>query len=142
VERAAGEDRGLLAKPRLVDLPENPVGAVTEMLRKEFAGYMEASLEEIVDIDSMRQVLGKDPTYIPEKSLHRIDQNRILRFDMTVPLLLWAKGKGSPLKVMAAGKVYRNDISSTRHLQVFHQLELMVMAKKNRWIPGASLGPF
>ena len=54
----AGELRGdfpehlveLLARPRLTDLPENPVGKVLEQLRSTFPGFIERTLPDVVDL--------------------------------------------------------------------------------------------
>jgi RNA polymerase sigma-70 factor (ECF subfamily) len=130
----------LLARPTLIDLPENPVGAVMEMLRQQWREYSWQEVAEIVNLPEARQDLGQDPVYVTGDLLHSIDGNRILRFDLTVPLLLWARGKGTPLQVITAGKVYRNDESSSTRLQVFHQLELLVLAKKSELDAWAFLG--
>jgi RNA polymerase sigma-70 factor, ECF subfamily len=122
----------LLARPKLVDLPENPVGVVMDMLRQQWREYAWQDVPEIVNLQEARQELGHDPVYVTQASLHCIDEQRILRFDLTVPLLMWARRRGAPLRVITAGKVYRNDDPSSTRLQVFHQLELLVLAEKSQ----------
>jgi len=39
----------LLARPRLTDLPENPVGRTLELLRSVFSDFAEQALPEVVD---------------------------------------------------------------------------------------------
>ena len=140
----------LLAKPTLIDLPENPVGVITDLLRQQFPNHIGAPLEEIFDLNEILdlneacRLLGCDPLYIPMHSLHSVDANRILRFDMTVPLLLHVRGKGagggSPLRLITVGKVYRNDGPSSTRLQVFHQLELLIMDDITNLNPWAFIG--
>jgi phenylalanyl-tRNA synthetase alpha subunit len=117
----------LLARPRLVDIPHNPVGAALAALRGAFAGFDEIDLPEHVDLAHARQRLGGDVVYIETSSLHRIEGERVLRYDLSLPLLLQVGFQGAPVRLTASGKVYRREQESATHLQAFHQLEVFVL---------------
>jgi phenylalanyl-tRNA synthetase alpha chain len=61
--------------------------------------------------------------YIDPIELHRVDDRRILRYDLTLPLLLTLRYDGRPLRVWAAGKAYRRCRIDALHLDAFHQAE-------------------
>jgi RNA polymerase sigma factor (sigma-70 family) len=116
----------LLARPRLIDLPENPVGQTIETLRTAFADFMEIDLPEVVDMAEAQKTVGGDALYLDQHELHRVDDNRILRYDLTLPLLLAAASRptNQPLRLWSAGKVYRVCQTDATHLEAFHQAEV------------------
>ena len=117
----------LLARPRLVDLPENPVAAVLAELRAAFSEHREIALPEQLDLDAAARQLGGDAVYIERTKLHRIGGERVLRYDLTLPLLLNVRCSEQPLRLVAAGKVYRQELESSTHLEAFHQAELFML---------------
>ena len=68
--------------------------------------------------------------------LHRVDDRRILRYDLTLPLLLTVRYDGQPLRIWAAGKAYRMCQVDATHLEVFHQAEVLWLDERARSIPG------
>ena len=48
----------------------------------------------------------------------------ILRYDLTLPLLLNVRYEGRPLRLWAAGKAYRRGRIDAQHLEAFHQAEV------------------
>jgi RNA polymerase sigma-70 factor, ECF subfamily len=114
----------LLSRPKLTDLPENPVGKVLELLQTAWEDFTEIELNEIVDFEDASKTIGKDALYIERSELHRVDDRRILRYDLTLPLLLSVKYTGHPLKLRAAGKAYRLGRVDALHLEAFHQAEI------------------
>lgn len=123
----------LLASPRLTDIPENPVGQMLRQLRGAFPEFAELSLPEIVDLG---EAVAKDAMYLKPSELHRVDANRILRYDLTLPLLLTARYEGRPIRVWSSGKVYRVCEAGVNHLEAFHQLEVLWLderEKADRW---------
>jgi len=120
----------LLARPRLVDLPENPVGAVTALLRGAFHGFSELQLPEELDLALAQERLGGDAVYVDRDKLHRIAGEHVLRYDLTLPLLLDVRWAGSPQRLVASGKVYRRETVSATHLEAFHQLELFAIDER------------
>jgi RNA polymerase sigma-70 factor (ECF subfamily) len=117
----------LLARPRLVDLPDNPVAQVIASVLGAFPGFSTIELPEEVDLDLATRRLGGDAVYIERSKLQRIEGERVLRYDLTLPLLLTARWGGSAQRLLAAGKVYRCESESATHLEAFHQLELFAV---------------
>jgi RNA polymerase sigma factor (sigma-70 family) len=122
----------LLSRPKLTDLPENPVGRILDELRVAFPGYSEVELPEIVDFAEARQTIGDEALYVEPHELHRIDGDRILRYDLTLPLLLNVRHEGRPLHLWAAGKAYRLGRIDAQHLEAFHQAEVFALDEKAR----------
>jgi hypothetical protein len=114
----------LLARPRLTDLPENPVGRTLELLRDSYADFVERPLPEIIELPRQGKTAPNDAMYVAPHELHRIGDGRILRYDLTLPLLLTVRYEGSPLKIWAAGKAYRVGQIDAMHLEAFHQAEV------------------
>jgi RNA polymerase sigma factor (sigma-70 family) len=133
----------LLARPRLVDLPENPVGATLAALCAAFPDFAAVDLPEEVDLEAAVRQLGGDAVYIERDTLQRIQGERVLRYDLTLPLLLTVRSSGAAQRLTAAGKVYRRERESATHLEVFHQLEIFVMEERGRldpwWLAGKLL---
>jgi RNA polymerase sigma-70 factor (ECF subfamily) len=117
----------LLAKPKLVDLPENPVGRIADMLRAHFSDYQLVDLPEVLDLKDARARFERDPVYVPAESIIHVSGDHYLRYDLSLPILLNAQGRGGPLRLLSSGKVYRNEVLSATHLQAFHQLELLCL---------------
>ena len=122
----------LLARPRLTDLPENPVGKMLEELRAVYRRLRRASLPEIVDFAEARKSIGDDAIYIESVELHRVDEERILRYDLTLPLLLTMRYEGQPLRLFAAGKAYRRCQTDAMHLEAFHQADVLWLDEHER----------
>jgi RNA polymerase sigma-70 factor (ECF subfamily) len=125
----------LLARPELGDLPENPVGQVVERLRAVYADFTEQPLPEIVDFAEARKTIGDVALYIDPGELHRVDDGRILRYDLTLPLLLGVRYEGKPIRVWASGKVYRAGQIDATHLDAFHQAEVLYVDERARLDP-------
>ena len=130
----------LLARPRLTDLPENPVGKMLETIRSVFPEFVEQPLPEFVDLEEARKTIGNDALYIDPIELHRLDDGRILRYDLTLPLLLTVRSEGRPLRVWAAGKAYRAGKVDATHLEAFHQAEALWLDDRARFDPWQMTG--
>jgi RNA polymerase sigma factor (sigma-70 family) len=122
----------LLARPRLSDLPENPVGGVVEELRRVYGGFTDVDLPEVVDFTEAAQTIGTDAMYVDTTELHRVDERRILRYDLTLPLLLTVRFEGTPLRIWSAGKAYRHGRIDSTHLDAFHQVEILYVDERRR----------
>jgi hypothetical protein len=114
----------LLASPRLTDIPENPVGSMLEQLREVYPDFTEQSLPEIVDVAEAREIT-KEAMYVKPSELHHVDANKILRYDLTLPLLLTVRYEGRPIRVWSSGKTYRLCQADATHLEAFHQFEVL-----------------
>jgi RNA polymerase sigma factor (sigma-70 family) len=130
----------LLARPRLAELPENPVGAVAALFRAAFPGFSSIELPETLDLDVAQERLGGDAVYIDRDKLHRIEGERVLRYDLTLPLLLEVRGRGAPQRLSATGKAYRQETESATHLEAFHQLEVFAIDEKTALDPWSFAG--
>lgn len=125
----------LLARPQLTDLPENPVGRVLETLRAVFDDCAAQPLPEVVDFAEARKTVGDVALYIEQSELHRVDAQRILRYDLTLPLLLTVRYTGEPLRVWASGKAYRICKPDAMHLEAFHQAEAFMLDEREKLDP-------
>jgi phenylalanyl-tRNA synthetase alpha chain len=78
--------------------------------------------------------------YIDRTKLHYIEADHVLRYDLTLPLLLDVRWQGSPLRLCSSGKVYRREAVSATHLEAFHQLELFALDEREKLDPWAFAG--
>ena len=122
----------LLARPKLTDLPENPVGKVRDMLRAAFPEFVEQEIPELVDLAAAKRTIASEAMYIDPMELHRVDDSRILRYDLTLPLLLTVRYEGQPLRIWTAGKAYRMCQVDAMHLEAFHQAEVLWVDERSR----------
>ncbi len=130
----------LLARPRLTDLPENPVGRTLELLRSVFADFADQVLPEVVDLAEAQKTIAIEAMYVDPLELHRVDDRRILRYDLTLPLLLTVRYEGQPLRIWAAGKAYRVCQVDATHLEAFHQAEVLWLDERARVDPWQMTG--
>jgi len=122
----------LLARPQLTDLPENPVGRILDGLRTAFADFSGQELPEVIDMAQARNTIANDAMYVETSELHRIDDGRILRYDLTLPILLTVRYAGQPLRIWASGKAYRLCQVDATHLEAFHQAEALWLDDRDR----------
>lgn len=113
----------LLASPRLTDIPENPVGHMLGQLLEVYPEFTEQSLPEIIDTAEAREI-AQEAMYVNPTELHHVDANKILRYDLTLPLLLTVRYEGRPLRAWSSGKTYRVCQADATHLEAFHQFEV------------------
>ena len=131
-----GKIAELLSRPQLTDLPENPVGQVLMLLRQVYADFTERELPEVVDWAAAERSIGPEALYVDAAELHRIDDGRILRYDLTLPLLMNVRYGGTPLRIFSTGKAYRVCQPDTMHLEAFHQAEVFCLddrARLDKW---------
>lgn len=122
----------LLAHPRLTDIPTNPVGSVLTQLRAVYAGYTEREVPEVIDFSEAQRTIGDVALYIDPSELHRVDDRRVLRYDLTLPLLISTRYTGEPLRVWTSGKAYRRGPIDAKHLEAFHQAEAFYLDEHRR----------
>jgi RNA polymerase sigma-70 factor (ECF subfamily) len=145
----------LLSRPQLTNLPENPVGQVTQLLRGVFSGFSPVDLPEFIDLPAARASVTGDAIYVEASEFHHVDDRRILRYDMTLPLLMTKRYEGQPMKLWIEGKAYRRGRLDATHLEAFHQAEafwlgnrgdvdgwrltMMVLQSVDAVLPGATV---
>jgi RNA polymerase sigma-70 factor (ECF subfamily) len=122
----------LLARPQLTDLPENPVGKTLELLRGVYADFERVELPEIVDVSAAQETIANVAMYIDPIELHHVDDRRILRYDLTLPLLLTVRSEGKPMRLWSSGKAYRRCQIDAMHLDAFHQAEVLWLDDRRR----------
>ncbi len=122
----------LLSRPKLTDLPEHPVGRIAEEIRSAFPGYTEIDLPEFVDFAAARETVLADAVYIDPEELQRVDDRRILRYDLTLPLFFKVRYEGAPLRLWSMGKTYRAGKLDAQHLEAFHQAEVFALDDRSR----------
>jgi RNA polymerase sigma-70 factor, ECF subfamily len=136
VDRLPGDMPGkiveLLARPQLTELPENPVARILETVRGVYTGFDDRELPEVVDWVEAGRTIARDAVYVDERELHRIDDRRILRYDLTLPLLMNVRYEGTPLRIFTAGKTYRVCEPDATHLEAFHQAEVFCLDRRDR----------
>jgi RNA polymerase sigma-70 factor (ECF subfamily) len=120
----------LLSRPQLTNLPENPVGQVTQILRGVFSAFAPVELPEFIDFAAARGSVTNDAIYVDEAELHHVDERRILRYDMTLPLLMTKRYEGQPMNLWIEGKVYRRGRLDATHLEAFHQAEVFWLGNR------------
>jgi phenylalanyl-tRNA synthetase alpha subunit len=125
----------LLARPQLTALPEHPVGEVFAAIRGVFASHAVLDLPEIVDLSQVQAGVVADAMYVETSELHRLDDRRILRYDLTLPLLMHVRYAGAPLRLVASGKAYRRGHLDATHLEAFHQAEVLCVDAKTALDP-------
>ena len=125
----------LLARPELTAIPENPVGQTLNLLRAIYAGFEEITLPEVIDFEEARMSIGDDALYIERHELHHLDDRRILRYDLTLPLFLTVHYEGKPLRLLSSGKTYRACETDAQHLEAFHQAEVLYMDEQAQLDP-------
>ena len=130
----------LLARPRLTDLPENPVGRMLDLLRSAYPEFVEQPIPEFVDLAEAKKTIADEAMYIDPVELHRVDDSRILRYDLTLPLLLTVRYEGQPLRIWSAGKCYRLCQQDAMHLEAFHQAEVLWVDERSRLDPWQMTG--
>ena len=119
----------LLARPIFTDVPENPVGAMWQEIRSSLSHFELVNLEETVALDQIASVVGSDRAKHLPRDVFHVDQHKILRPEMSLPMLLRASQTPGEQRLIGAGKVYRDDPVDQTHLQVFHQAELLLVAE-------------
>jgi RNA polymerase sigma factor (sigma-70 family) len=127
----------LLATPRLTELPENPVGSAWERIRADFGGAQEVILPEILSIAEIRRSFPENEgallSWIDEFCF-RIDDERVLRTELSIPLLMEARRHPGKRRLIACGKCYRRVRLTPHHREAFHLGELLsIETERDPW---------
>ena len=111
------------------------MGRVLETLRSAFPEFTVQELPEIVNVAEARHTIASDAMYVDPHELHRLDEARILRYDLTLPLLLTVRYTGQPMRLWCTGKAYRVCQVDAMHLEAFHQAEVFWLEERGALDP-------
>jgi phenylalanyl-tRNA synthetase alpha subunit len=92
-------------------------------------------LPEVVDLAAVQDSVAEDAIYVDASEFRHVDKSRILRYDLTLPLLLTLRYQDKPLRVWSEGKVYRQCSTDATHLEAFHQAEVFLLGDKTALDP-------
>ena len=112
-EKVVGE---LLNRPKPMEIEGHPVRAIWNQIRTALSTYEIIGGEEIVN-RSVEEEMG-----VTEMAFH-VSDNEILRTHTTHTTFQAIKGRKPPVRLLAAGRVFRPDREDRRHSKVFHQVD-------------------
>ena len=109
----------LLARPRPLEIEGHPVRAIWDGIQAALPDYEVISGEEIEDRQALEAV-QEDMA-----RAYKVDAVRYLRTQMTVTTLKAIQGRQPPVRLLAAGRVFRprQEGEDAAHLKVFHQID-------------------
>ena len=107
----------LLARPKPLEIEGHPVREVWDAIRAALPEYEVIRSSEIETRDALAFV-GED-TY----RTYWVDDNRALRTQMTVTTFSAMGGRTPPVRILAAGRVFRQAGEDETHSKVFHQVD-------------------
>ncbi|NLX06985.1 MAG: hypothetical protein GXY33_17750 [Phycisphaerae bacterium] len=107
----------LLARPRPLEIPGHPVREAWDLIRRALPDYEVIEGSEVVDRSELAVVREDlDRTY-------HLDDQTALRTQMTVTTLAAVRSRQAPVRLMAAGRVFRPDPEDATHLKMHHQVD-------------------
>ena len=112
-EKVVGE---LLNRPKPMEIEGHPVRTIWEQIRTALSSYEIIGGEEIVN-RSVEEDMG-----VTEMAYH-VSDNEILRTHTTHTTFQAIKGRKPPVRLLAAGRVFRPDREDRNHSKVFHQVD-------------------
>lgn len=117
----------LLARPRPLEQHGHLIADTWRAIREALPEFeVVAPRGEIEPRDLNADILGDAATADTEGI--GVDANTVLRSHLTPGLLDALRGREAPCRVIAAGRVFRNDPPSPRRAMVFHQAEAAWLA--------------
>jgi len=134
----------LLNRPRLLEIPGHPVRQVWEAICVALSNYEIVEGEEIVDAATFLGMSGDT------SRVYQINEDRILRDEMTITTFQAMAGKSPPVRLLSAGRVFRPSVEDAAHRKVFHQVDGLCIAlgvtsndmeSTCQRVLGAALGP-
>jgi len=106
----------LLARPRPMEIEGHPVREVFGIIRSVLPGYEYIEGGEVVEPSEF--VIEPDAVYT-------LEDGRILRPETTLTTLQAMAGRTPPIRLLAAGRVFRAVKEDEHHLKSFHQLDAL-----------------
>jgi len=120
----------LLAMPRPLEIEGHPVRQVRDAVLAALPEYELIPDEEILDRTDF-VAIGGNPDHV-----YHVDEGHILRRETTTATVLAMQGRTPPVRIIAAGRVFRPDVLTNERirLRVYHQLDVLSIE------PGVDLG--
>ena len=111
----------LLDRPRPLEIAGHPVRALWDRIRAALPDYdVIAAGEEVVEANIYDAVQREmDVSY----DAYHVDKRKILRTHTTHTTFQAIRGRTSPVRLLAAGRVFRPDREDATHAKVFHQVD-------------------
>lgn len=115
----------LLARPLQIDLPESAVGSVWAKIRASRPHDEVVELPERIPWTDLERVCGPTAAAQVRDRIFATEAGTVLRYDLTIPMLIAARGRPAGTVLLAAGKVYRDDPEDREHTAAYHQAEAL-----------------
>lgn len=108
----------LLARPKLLDIEKHPVRLVWDEIRAALADY------EVIDGDEIEdEQVAKRHALDSYAESYRVNEQQVLRTQTTDTLWLAMAGRNPPVRLLTAGRVFRQVRQGKHHTKVFHQAD-------------------
>ncbi len=111
------EVRALLERPRPLEIEGHPVRRVWEAIRAALPDYEVVAGEEVVERDDLLPAFA-------DRAYH-VGDSKALRTEMTMVTMAAMRGRTPPVRLLAAGRVFRPDAEDAWHSPVFHQVDAL-----------------
>lgn len=108
----------LLARPNLVEIEGHPVRQAWEAMRQALPEYEVVEGEEVEDAETVAE--AEDHAW---DLAYRLGEERALRYQMTTVTLSALAGRTPPVRLLAAGRVFRPCREDATHSKAFHQVD-------------------
>jgi RNA polymerase sigma factor (sigma-70 family) len=119
----------LLGRPRPLEIEGHPVQQLWDAIRAALPEYEVVGGPEIEDGKVLEDVQeDMDRAY---SQAYRLGERQYLRTQMTVTTLKALRGRAAPVRLLAAGRVFRPcpDGEDATHLRAFHQVDGICVAE-------------
>ncbi len=112
----------LLEKPKPLEIPGHPIRKIWEIAKKALSDY--TVVEPGPEIESLKDNYPSLGEMVNEcEEIFRVDEERMLRYQMTTALLNQLPKIKPPAKLLTAGRAFRKNKEDATHCAVFHQIE-------------------
>ena len=118
----------LLARPRPLEIKGHPVRRIWDQIRAALPDYQIVGGDEVEEKGAFEGIL--EDLY----HAYHVSKEKMLRTQMTVTTFKAIRGRRPPVRLLAAGRVFRPDDEDRTHAKVFHQADGICIK------PGADLG--
>lgn len=112
----------LLGRPDLLTVEGHPVREAWEAVRQALAAYEVVTGNELED----RQTFAAAQDHAWEHA-YRVE-DKALRYQMTTVTMSALAGRTPPVRLLAAGRVFRPNREDTTHNKIFHQVDAVCVA--------------